>query len=334
MLPVNDTMVFYSPLCDEIVDADDNEMVLVRTGTIGDGSCFYHSMLHACSSEYRRSSSEVRKKIVKKVRQELSSCLSFEDWVNLGVVAKLSFEEEVNRIVTKKYRNQDNSDSCLEMLKEICPIDWLEKTLFPKVFETESGFWDRAKLKVIIGETIGSLSEVNKLKKSKIEKICSLMINKIESIFLKAEEDAYERYVKELKNTEEEVDQKMIGLLSDKFDRDVYFIDAKTRLPYNGASSKENIKGRYSVLILWIDSCHYEILGELSVDSQGRKKISREFDRNHPLIKKVKMYLTDSSEYEDIYGDVRSREKPNTTLVDKRSFHGRRDTNKTVGSFF
>ena len=44
LLPVNKTVVFYSPV--------EGKDVLVRTGTIGEGSCFYHALLHAYSLEY------------------------------------------------------------------------------------------------------------------------------------------------------------------------------------------------------------------------------------------------------------------------------------------
>ena len=44
ILPVDKTVVFWSP-----IEGDD---VLIRTGTIPDGSCFFHSLLHAYSKEY------------------------------------------------------------------------------------------------------------------------------------------------------------------------------------------------------------------------------------------------------------------------------------------
>ena len=60
LLPVNKTVVFYSP-----IEGND---VLVRTGTIAEGSCFFHSLLHAYSKEYISMDIKVRMKFVKKLR--------------------------------------------------------------------------------------------------------------------------------------------------------------------------------------------------------------------------------------------------------------------------
>jgi hypothetical protein len=45
ILSVNKTVVFTSPL-------EDSDEVLVRTGTISQGSSFFHAVLHAYSKEY------------------------------------------------------------------------------------------------------------------------------------------------------------------------------------------------------------------------------------------------------------------------------------------
>ena len=49
----------------------------------------------------------------------------------------------------------------------------------------------------------------------------------------------------------------------------------------------ENIKGRKSLIILWVGNCHYEIMGELLPGN----KITRDFESDHPVIKKIHTYL-------------------------------------------
>ena len=87
-------------------------------------------------------------------------------------------------------------------------------------------------------------------------------------------------------NTGSHIDSSLIGFLSDFFDRDLYFIYADKRMPYRGMGN-ENIKGRKSLIILWVGNCHYEIIGELL----PKNKILRDFEPDHPIIKKINTYL-------------------------------------------
>ena len=60
ILPVNKTVVFYSPI--------EGKDVLVRTGTVTEGSCFFHALLHAYSKNYVSMNNGGRVKFVKKLR--------------------------------------------------------------------------------------------------------------------------------------------------------------------------------------------------------------------------------------------------------------------------
>ena len=65
LIPVNKTVVFYSPI--------EGKNVLVRTGTIGDGSCFFHALLHSYSNDYRSMNQEGRKNFCQKIKIKYSS---------------------------------------------------------------------------------------------------------------------------------------------------------------------------------------------------------------------------------------------------------------------
>lgn len=74
ILPVNKTVVFYSPI--------EGRDVLVRTGTIGEGSCLFHSILHSYSKEYILLDKKGRIKLVSKLRKNLSEKLDKKDGKN------------------------------------------------------------------------------------------------------------------------------------------------------------------------------------------------------------------------------------------------------------
>ena len=73
ILPVNKTVVFYSPI--------EGEDVLVRTGVIEDKNSFFHSLVHAISKEYINMkdndrveyTEKFKKNIILKTNSELNS---------------------------------------------------------------------------------------------------------------------------------------------------------------------------------------------------------------------------------------------------------------------
>ena len=87
ILPVNKTTVFSSPI--------EGNSVLVRTGTIGDGSCFIHSILHACDKLYKLMDEADRQKHVKNIRKKISTDIDIEKWeeLNDGIVSQVSFKK-------------------------------------------------------------------------------------------------------------------------------------------------------------------------------------------------------------------------------------------------
>ena len=76
ILPVNKTVVFYSP-----IEGND---VLVRTGTIGEGSCFFHALLHSYSKDYTMMDKKDRMKMVLKLRGGLAGKIDTESSIKLG----------------------------------------------------------------------------------------------------------------------------------------------------------------------------------------------------------------------------------------------------------
>ena len=98
LLPVNKTVVFYSPV--------EGKDVLVRTGTITDESCFFHALLHSYSKEYCTMDIKGRIKFVKKLRLSIARKIDKERWENLsnGLIAKIPFQENVITLLSDFYR--------------------------------------------------------------------------------------------------------------------------------------------------------------------------------------------------------------------------------------
>lgn len=306
ILPVNKTVVFYSPL--------EGKDVLVRTGTIGDGSCFFHSLLHAYSKEYVEMNIDDRSKYVHNLRASMAGRINKENWQEIGggLISKIPFQEKVNNILLNFYRFIKNDNNfrgksakkivktligedqekleLYELLTELIPFDeGFEQNILPKSYhKCENEMIDMCKIE-IINQSIKYLENVNDLQHIEIEKVeylKSTLSNFLNVVVDEAENSTFKEYIEGLKNISEEIDSYTIGLISDRFNRDIYFIDANTRMPYQTGDTN-NIKNRKSLIVMWIGQCHYEIIGKLLPGN----RIQRDFDFNDPLIKKINMIL-------------------------------------------
>ena len=307
MIAPNKTVVFWSP-----VEGDD---VLVRTGTIANGSCFFHSLLYAYSKEYLSMDDEDRNKFVKQIRTSMADKISKERWEKSGggLVAKIKFQENVNYILLNVYRfllNDDNSKGrstkkvikkLLEMSKndletyilltELIPFSkGFEQVILPEAYAQTEKLNIAASKEAIIKKSMKFLYKIDEMKSIESQKakyIENCLYTFLQQILNEAEESAFQNYKKDLANTSEEVDSFTINFISDRFNRDIYFIDGNTRLPYNNSPTSQNLKGRKSLIVLWIDENHYEIVGRLLPGN----KIQREFSYNDPLIEKLHTFL-------------------------------------------
>jgi hypothetical protein len=325
-LTTNKTVIFYSPI------SEPGE-TLVRTGTIGEGSCLFHSILHACSKEYVEYDITERMEYVKNLRANMARQIDKKGWEEIGngTISKLPFQENVNMFIkniykflkSKKYRSTNkNIKNIIEILigddntkkeayavlTELIPFKkGFEHNILPKSYKQCEDRKIQDCKGVIKTE---SLKYIAKYAASLIETLSDkqlVQIKKMVDIFLdvimdEAEHFAYKTYIHTLKTVSEEIDQQTIDVISNKFDIDIYFIDCSTRMPYQNASSENNLKKRKSVIVLWINENHYEIIGKLLTEN----RVQREFRPDDPLIKKLYMFLREPENVCKTYPDISS----------------------------
>jgi hypothetical protein len=308
ILPVNKTVVFYSPV--------EGKDVLVRTGTIAEGSCFFHALLHAYSKDYVSMHTSGRMKFVKRLRASIARKIDKEKWEDLsnGLIAKIPFQENVNTILSDFYRyitrggtgrtksvrkiireviKDDKVDTeSYKLITEMIPIDeGFEKSILPPAYEKcNEGGVTECKKYVVQYSVKYYTKEFEKLAGQLDDNRVQYYLDKlkllVKTIVDEAENAAYSEYIESLHDASMDVDSYTIGLISDKFNRDIYFIDARTRMPYRDASDK-NTRKRKSIIVMWTGGCHYEIVGRLL----SGNRIQREFEFNDSIIKRIYTYL-------------------------------------------
>lgn len=321
ILPPNKTVVFYSPI--------DGKDTLVRTGTIGDGSCLYHSILHAYSKDYILMNKNDRMIFVSKLRKSMSSKISRDRWESLseGLIAKITFQENINVFLTEFYNYinkkidgnnynsymksivnelivDDNSKETYQVILELLPLEkTFEQTILPAVYNTHNNSSISQIKNIIIKYSLTYLKKILKdidgLSDGQIKYYLKYLEKMLIKIINEAESFSYNNYISKLENSSIDVDPYTIGLISDKFNRDIYFIDSSTRMPYRDANIK-NIKNRKSLIVMWTGGCHYEIVGKLLPGN----KIKREFEHTDSIIRRINIYLNHPERVPKLYPNL------------------------------
>jgi hypothetical protein len=316
VLPFNKTVVFCSPL--------EGEDAMVRTGTTGDGSCMFHAVLHACSKSYVNSDKVGRSKFVRQLRASITGDMDEEKWQSLGggLIAKLPFQEALTtnirsffsmcksgeapsgksfRTLFQKLEISDKHNIILEILS----FKDFKETILPAVYsKTKEGTVNDIATSIVLESSnhTGKLCrEIEGLTNDNQKKLQNLVEKTIEVIVNHSRKTTYKIFMNSLKTLSEDVDNYTIGLISDRFNRDIYFLDGKTRMPYMNVSS-ENIKGRKSVIIMWVNRVHYETVGRLLHGN----RIQREFDHDDILVKKLHMFLLEPEQVAQYYPELAS----------------------------
>jgi hypothetical protein len=286
VLPLNKTVVFYSPV--------EGRDVLVRTGTLSEGNSFVHAIFHAYSKDYAQMEKKGRTKLVSKFYSKISDKFISKRWedASTGVVAQVPFQENISSLLADFYRSLENKEcktkeakkmcknlltdkkdtEAYQILCEIVPLEDIEKKVLPPAYE-KCGEQPISKCREIVREELRTLLDnaLNKLgkalDKTKGKFLTDKMVALCDAVTENAEQMAYKIFSKGLKDVTISVDPFTIGILAEKFNRDIYFIDSRTRMRVGGF--------------------HYEIIGKLLPGN----RIQRQFEQDDPLIKRINTFL-------------------------------------------
>jgi hypothetical protein len=302
-IPVNKTVVFYSP-----IEGDD---VLVRTGVISEGSSFFHSLLYAYSTEYVAMDKKHRTKYIHKLKASLigknnkenfyetsESLISVDPFgIHIADIIttvydflatdNVTFKGKSNRKVIKQIKNNVENIKVYKIIIDILPLDTLFSTIIPKASKQTS--IDKY-IKCLVKESkkyIKSTGILSKIDSKKATHIVDTLDNLLDIICKEAKDITYKEYIDGLKNIGLNADSVSIDFITSRFNRDILFIDANTRLPYNHHEFNNN---RKTIILLSINNGeHYEILGRLLPGNH----IQREFDITDHLVEKINLINND-----------------------------------------
>lgn len=298
IIPVNKTVVFYSP-----IEGDD---VLVRTGIISEGSCFFHSLLHAYSKDYATMSRKDRMKFVHRLKASYIGRIDKENWENMnnGILAMEPFKNNVLNIITNFYNflsttNPVKGKSTRRVIKnlsktsainlqvynilmDLLPLDdCLDKHIIPTANQQLS---IQSYTKVLISESLSYINAtkiLDSIDPKKAQFIKETLTTFMTIVTKEARDSAFKEYISNLNKVMLDIDSSVIDFITERLNRDIYFIDGSTRLP---CYPHDFNKKRKAIIVLSIDNGkHYEVVGRLLPGN----RIQREFDSSDHLIQKI-----------------------------------------------
>lgn len=207
---------------------------LVRTGVIGDGNCFFHAFLRASRSGYKRASMEEKLAMVKEVREKIAATITRPTFQAHGELMRMLFFTELNRLLSEFALHTDTTLTVKEYEKIVHTS--IQSDNFYYTFCT------------LVQEQTGQDRSVI-----------------FTEMFTKAHDQAYESFVSSIRTMGSLVESVHLPFITQALHKNFLFIDGTTLEPYPASTIYDpSLK---SIVMLWVDEAHYEIVGKLLPES-------------------------------------------------------------------
>lgn len=274
MIKPNKTFTLNTSFLSEPIDR-----TLVRTGTYGDGNCFFHALLRAIDIQYRKQTTHyAHLRIVEKFRKDLV------EWITPDVFKKLGDGEQVRLYFLTEFnllleQATPSSDPIMGIITTVLPYTVIDKEILPLILNKHSeNFY-----KLFCWETEKYLrNKLSTVDPRKLQLICNTMRTHFIDLFKQAHENAINKFKEKMLRMNEYVDSFQMECISLYTGYNFVFIDDSTDTGYSGISHIVTFdENRKCLIFLWIDENHFEIVGEL----EHKNIINRIFPSDDPLIK-------------------------------------------------
>lgn len=290
---------------------------LVRTGVISDGSCMFHAILSSYSNKYLRMSSDERSDYIKRLRSSLPEFITRDLWMRMGQgeVSRLGFGSALVLILNRVYDhifhvhgdNSDDDDTQMEIghCREI--FDYIDANMavcrfiasrmsLDDVLTHVVGQHKRGRNVYFESANISALAKkhfkrtygknLNEHDSVMFAQVTSRLVELMDLVAETAITVAYERCKLQLSDSSHWMGIEYIELISNLFSVNIYFIDADTGMPYVFADERM-FPHKKSIILLWVNQSHFEIVGVIEDNS-----IRRTFNSDEPIIRTVHAYST------------------------------------------
>ena len=304
MLPVMINQRINHPFNDEI------SRTLIRTGTVGDGSCFFHSILTNVSSTYRDTTVDTKKRYIKKFRKKIADAFNINTWHIFPGMELLVQDSIYNHIKERLTCKLDRRVSMMRM-RSIASFALFDIDILPRAFDIVSKKYKKAPesndyihdlytyitryFAIYISDTgCDSDTEENRDNETiqsphvakrfgalieEKEKVIKTFNTFMKDILEKAEKDMFERFKESISNVSTWIHNDiLIKHISDMFKINILVIQEdgtpyKMPIVYN--------EDWVYIMIYYMDGVHFEAMGLYNKDDNT---IERKFGHPHEVV--------------------------------------------------
>lgn len=256
------------------------EEILVRTGTIADGSCFFYSVMQAIKKGYGKLSRDEQVELIREYRKNIP--LSKEKWHSIykGTLARVGVDgnDGFDTIFWKVLKNQ-NQTFMGRNIKILNAID-------PRYGMTN--FYENLK------NSKYEIMDLNEFKEAiitvfrkyiKNPSFADEAIEQLRNIIDQSEDEAYNKFVELVRTPSRWAGQEMLEVIGNDVNRDIYILDGSTGNVY--PIGCEHTQKRKSIILLYQGGQHYECIGVRKPNGV----IQREFEFGDNLIQTIRTSL-------------------------------------------
>lgn len=277
MIKANKTFTINIP----IVTKEYPERNMVRTGTYGDGNCFFHALLRAIDTGYRRQNSyHFHLKLVERFRQDISEWITHEHFQALGKgeQLRLSFLTELNELLDKNYNQIDQHPSpVIRIIYKLISKEEIEKQVIPESIN-KSNFYLAfcSQMESLVRKKLTTVNQ------SKVDALCKELITHFIQIFKTVHDNSLENFKRKFSKMGEYTDSTQMECIARYTGYNFIFIHhEQDNQPVQGLTHIVSFDSNLKTLIfLWVDENHFEIIGEL----EDKNLINRVFDSKDPVV--------------------------------------------------
>lgn len=255
---------------------------LVRTGSYADGNCFFHALLRAIDTGYRRHSSyNLHLKLVERFRNDISEWITPEIFKELGngEQLRLGFLTELQDQLDHTISNiEDHPSPTIRILYRLFSKEDFEKHIIPEALKDENFYLSFCKQ-----VEKGIREKLRTVPKNKVDSFCTQAHDHFVNLFKVSHEQNLEKFKSKISRMGEYADSLQMECISRYTGYNLIFIDhEKDNELYDGLKHVVSFDSNLKCLIfLWVNENHFEIIGEL----EEQNVINRIFDSTDPLIR-------------------------------------------------
>ena len=286
----------------------------VRTGVPRDNHLsFIHCLLHASFNDYSSKSLENKLKMAELVKEKIAKSISKTDWDRFGSEWREKYEKLASRTIEELYfflnliprsKSYHKSKTVTQIFHRIIKNKDVEKYMqvyqvllkeisignftdnkngiFSKCFDLcVSRPFDECKDMITMQSMylIGKILKHVGINEKKKEAFSEKFIYLIKTLLSEVETEIVQKIKENICSTNSPLTLQVLKTIADKFERDVYFVDASTLLPVVPACW--TMKGNRHFIVVLMIGTSYEIIGRVIDDSN---KVQRNFPPDDPLV--------------------------------------------------